>query len=564
MELTVTPNTMDFGDETAKELSKFKVYHEEDGTMIMPRYYATPLFGVPKETTHVPIEIPIIFSAALRDYQIDIVNKCVTHMKEQGGGLLSVPCGRGKTVMALKIASVLSVKTLVVVHKSFLQDQWVARANQFIESPKIGVIRQKKVDTEDKQIVIAMIQSLAKRDYGTTLFNEFGLVIYDESHHSPAKVFSQALQKTNTKYTLSLSATPYREDGLIKVMHWFLGPTIYQEKMQLNNQVVAKVLTYTSTNKLFVEKTVWRQSRAFPSCPIMINNLVDILSRDNHIINIIDTLRKDPLRKILILSGRKEHLKYLKERTDALLKQDMQKGILEKNEINTYFYTGDLKQHERQEAEQHADILFATYDMAHEGLDIERLNTIILATPKKNVVQAIGRVLRKVLKDGDIRPLIIDVVDDLSIFVNQGRLREKFYYQSKYIIDHFYIIDKEMVTKKEYMRRVKNTECDDGNNIQPPETYDKLLETPLVQFGVVPVVDDDIQDNNSYNNSYNNNGCMFGKNNNNSNSNSNSNSNNGCMFKKTEKSKPEPEPEPKPDETPKKKKKNKEHELNKT
>ena len=63
----------------------------------------------------------IKFISELRDYQIPIVEKCITHIKEFGGGQLSVPCGRGKTVMAIYIAHKLGLKTLVIVHQSFLE-----------------------------------------------------------------------------------------------------------------------------------------------------------------------------------------------------------------------------------------------------------------------------------------------------------------------------------------------------------------------------------------------------------------------------------------------------------
>jgi superfamily II DNA or RNA helicase len=59
--------------------------------------------------------------------------------------------------MALNILSKLKKKTLIIVHKEFLLNQWVERIEQFIPSAKIGVIRQNICDIENKDIVIGML-----------------------------------------------------------------------------------------------------------------------------------------------------------------------------------------------------------------------------------------------------------------------------------------------------------------------------------------------------------------------------------------------------------------------
>ena len=109
---------------------------------------------------------------------------------EYGGGIISVPCGYGKTVIALYIAAKLNLKTLVVVHKEFLVNQWKERIEQFIPDAEIGRIQSKIVKSQNKDIVIGMLQSISMIDYDDDLFNDFGLVIYDECHHLGAEVFS--------------------------------------------------------------------------------------------------------------------------------------------------------------------------------------------------------------------------------------------------------------------------------------------------------------------------------------------------------------------------------------
>ncbi|AYV78283.1 MAG: superfamily II DNA or RNA helicase [Edafosvirus sp.] len=378
------------------------------------------------------------------------------------------------TTMALYMACALGLKTLVVVHKSFLQDQWYDRA-QFFTNARIGLIRSKKKDVKHKDIVIGMIHSISMIDYDMKLFDEFGLVIYDECHHVAARIFSKALYKTGANYTLGLSATPYRGDGLTKVINWYLGDMMYRETKKINKLVVAKIFNYQSDSDLFVEKKRWVAGKIRPFMPTMITNLTLIPERNKFIIDIINNLRKYPERKTLILSGRIDHLEYLKNEVDKYIKEEEEKGIILENECKTYYYIGKLKQAQRREAEQNADILFASYAMAEEGLDIDRLNTIILATPQKNVEQAVGRIMRKILKKEDTKPLIIDIADYLSRFKEQSKRRLKQYTDGKYQIKEYYVQDDKLISYTDHLKnKYGYTEKEIQKNItdNPNKIYD--------------------------------------------------------------------------------------------
>lgn len=383
------------------------------------------------------------------------------------------------TSMAIYMASQLKAKTLIITHKTFLQDQWIARCKQFTNS-SIGIIRQDKVEVDGNDFVIAMIQSLSKRKYDPAIFKQFDLVVCDETHHFSSKCFSQALAKCSAKYTMGLTATPYRGDGLMHVVNWFLGDVMYEKRIKTNNQVVTKIITFRCTDPLFKEKKRWIKGKIRPDCVQMINNLVLIKQRNEHIINIINTLRRTGERKILILSGRKEHLKELKEAVDISIQKDIVENIVDGDENRTYFYTGDTKRNDRFEAEQYADILFATYDMAQEGLDIDRLNTIILATPKPDVNQAVGRVLRKVLENGDVRPLVIDIVDKLSIFVGQSEKREAFYEKSKYVSQYYYMLNDKFISAYSHLKM--NGEINENLSQEVPNNFEDILEVPPVDI----------------------------------------------------------------------------------
>jgi superfamily II DNA or RNA helicase len=474
-ELTVSPvNNMYGGEEVF-----YEQYVETEKEIIIPRYFGIKNYGEPKKYNFEPQEAKIPFITKLRDYQEPIVAKCVEHILQFGGGHLSVPCGRGKTVMAIYIAHKLGLKTLVITHQSFLQDQWIDRI-KFFTGEKAGIIRQDEVKVDGKNIVVGMIHSIASRDYGD-IFDDFGLIICDECHHYASKWFSNTISKLGGKYTLGLSATLYRNDGLVKVVHWYLGEVAYKEKIKTNNQVVVKMLNFSSKHKKFKETTKMVKGIRLPNCSKMLNNLVENKDRNTILINVINELRQQPGRKILVLSGRKSsHLPKLKNEIDNLIKADLDSGKLLQGECNTYYYTGDCKRSEREEAEKNADIIFGTFNMAQEGLDIPRLNTVIFATPKKDIVQAVGRILRKELQNGDIRPLIVDIVDNLNIFTKQGNVREKFYDQSDYKVDYFYFLDKNPISPKQYIELKK----EESENIcdKAPKDFKEILQVEPVEF----------------------------------------------------------------------------------
>jgi hypothetical protein len=134
-----------------------------------------------------------------------------------------------------------------------------------------------------------------------------------------------------------------------------------------------------------------------------------------------------------------------------------------------------MKEKDRKDAETNADILFATYDMAHEGLDIDRLNTVILTTPKKNIIQSVGRIMRRILKNGDIRPIIIDFSDELSIFKRQGEVRLKDYNESKYEVKVYYVNQDKFMSRKEYLKTFMKFTDDEINKFMEPE--DTIIPT---------------------------------------------------------------------------------------
>jgi len=410
-ELTVEPFKfgVNFGAKVEENLF-FKVYREDDKYLYIPKYYGLEKLGQPaknKESTGLAVDL--VFKGSLREEQQKIIKEVLPILEEKDGGLICLGCGQGKTVLALHLAAHFKVKTLVIVHKSFLLNQWKERIEQFTNA-NIGIIQRDKVEVEGKQIVIGMIQSIAKEKYDLEVFKDFGLVIFDEAHHAPSKYFSRALPLISCKKTVALSATPKRGDKLEKVLFWYFGPVIYKNVQEENNIVLAKIYKYTIKHEKFVEKK--QRFTGEVNRPGTISNIVTIGRRNKFIIDLVEEILIEEHRKILILSERVEHLELLKKRLD------------ERELVTTGMYVGGMKQTKLDDSAK-CTVIFGTFQMASEALDIKGLNTLVMSTPRREIEQTIGRITRD--PNPIIRPLVIDITDNLDSFVKQGYYRRNFY-----------------------------------------------------------------------------------------------------------------------------------------
>jgi len=401
-------------------IQPFPVYLESQNKIYIPKFYGINKFGkLEVDKIKGGKDIDIKFKFDLRDNQKPVVKKYLEVAKDIGGGIISVPCGFGKTVIALYLLAALKKKAIVIVHKEFLMDQWKERIEFFLPDAKIGKIQGKVIKSEGYDIVLGMLQSVSMRDYDDEVFSDFGMVIYDECHHLGAEVFSRSLMKVNCKYTLGLSATPQRSDGLTKVFEWFLGDIVYLIKKREQEDVKVKMIKYYAEDEKY--NNIKYNFKGQINNPLMINTICEYEPRNLIILNEIEECIKEK-RKILILSDRRNHLKYFKEKLDEL------------NFCSSGYYLGGMKQKDLKESED-KEVMLGTFSMASEGFDCKELNTIIFASPKSNIEQAVGRILRMEKEKRTCIPMVIDFVDNFSIFGRQSEKRKKFYEKNKYDIE---------------------------------------------------------------------------------------------------------------------------------
>ena len=392
-ELTVKPFVLN--DFSVGKIKKFKLYKESNKNLYLPRFYGYNKLGEPliRNFTN-PETININFMGDLREEQKPIYDIIYKELTNKGGAILSLKCGGGKTVFALYIACQLKLKTLVVVHKDFLMTQWKDRIEQFIPNATIGKIQQNTIDIENKDVVLAMVQSLSMKEYPPSTFSNFGLVIFDECHHLGAEVFCKCMPKVASPFMLGLSATPKRKDGLTKVFEWYIGNIAYKSKDIIDTASV-KIIKYYNNSVDYSKECLTYQKK--PCCPKMINNICNFKPRTELVINyIIDAYNEN--RNILVLSDRRNHLQLMYD-------------ILKSKSIDSGFYVGGMKPSELKVSENKS-IILGTFSMASEGMDIPKLNTILLASPKSDIIQAVGRILRQKPEFRQHTPLIIDFNDE--------------------------------------------------------------------------------------------------------------------------------------------------------
>lgn len=415
-----------FGSNQNTDVGAFHVFRENPNKFYIPRFYGIKRYGLPdKSEIEEGDDIDVEFTQTVRDYQKNVINVYMNHINTPicsgsdingNGGILELPCGFGKTICALKMISDIKKKTLIIVHKEFLMNQWIERINDFLPSSKIGKIQGKIFDIEGKDIVIGMLQTLYDKDLGANAFTSFGLTVIDEVHRIGSEQFSKTLFKTVTPYMLGISATVDRKDKLTNVLYMYIGDKIYSEGRKDDDMVCVRAINYTSHDKDFNE--IEYDFRGNPKYSTMISKLCNYGPRSDFIIKVVgDLLKEHDSKQIMILCHNRSLLTYLYE------------GICHRELATIGYYVGGMKQNDLQTTET-KQIVLATYAMAAEALDIKTLSSLIMVTPKTDITQSVGRILR--VKGNN--PIIVDIVDSHDLFQKQWVQRRRFYKKCNYRI----------------------------------------------------------------------------------------------------------------------------------
>lgn len=413
-------------DKFQKITPTFSIYYESKTRFYVPRHWGKKNFGEPEADIVSPGK-EFLNTIAFRstfpphDFQKEIIS---TFIEKGANGLICVPCGYGKTFMALYIAVQLKKRFLIIVDKEFLMNQWKSEIENFIEGARVGILQANKVQTDaDKyDVTICMIQTLCRRDFPDEFFDEYGFTIFDECHHLGTSYFSQALRKIQTKYMLGLSATPDRDDGLTRVFEYHLGEAVYKNTLRApDKEAIVKAVWFHSDDPAYDEVPVnWKGETITAK---LLNQVAEFEPRNQKIMAIVLEYLQDSDRFLLILSDRISQLEWFEKE-------------LNKHKYKHGYYIGGMKQSVLDENADKCQLLLATYQMASEAFSVKKLNTVILATPRKNVQQSTGRIFRQRIEERKVAPHIIDIIDSHDCHKRRWFVRQRFYKECEYTFQH--------------------------------------------------------------------------------------------------------------------------------
>lgn len=352
------------------------------------------------------------FEGAARPYQ----NEGVGVMMITEEGLVELPTGSGKTVLAMLLMAKLKQRALLVTTNTVVQGQTIKTARKFlgIEPGVIGEgIYQPKGD-----VVIATFQSLMNCVY--KIRNQFGLVIFDEAHHLAADSLLTICAQIPAKYRFGMTATARRRDKKNEILQYILGPKMIAPSVLS----MASYLSFPTIHFVFT-------SLEFPEAGWSgyLNELCNSRKR-NRMIALLAIKSARKFDRILVLTRLKEHVTKLADTMLVVSKQlEEHRGLVFSRGV--YELTGDTSKTIRHATldsfKQYGGILVATEDLCGEGFDMPEIEALILASPASEIRghQRVGRLMR--LCEGDKQKAVFDFVDVGSIPERLHEIRENEY-----------------------------------------------------------------------------------------------------------------------------------------
>jgi superfamily II DNA or RNA helicase len=410
----------------ANDFTNLSLYETEQAIFLPRLFYKNYPDGVQVykgQNAQEPLKTYFKFTKKLRESQLPFI-KCVLdiyNINKQVNGILKARPGLGKTVLSVYLASVLGLKTIVIVDTTVLMDQWVKAFSDFtdLKSNEIGIIKGKMCSL-DTPITIAMVQTLHSKIKTDMHKNiriidgaRYGLVFYDEVHAtSSSSKYAKASLLFRTPNVIGLSATPFQTSTAEILMKNTIGEILYESKDYdvipsynlhfYNSSLGAKYGGYLRRITDYIKRKSFYNS---------------IIIKSQEYLNIIISLIK--------LRQSEGHITMVLCSTKAQIQLISDKLIEEKIAHRRFF--GD----EKDEIDQiNTNLMVATYSFAGKGFDFDRLSNLIYAinlAGKKSLIQTIGRVVRLDNMNPNKKSVIDDLVDldFASIFIPDVKAKKK-------------------------------------------------------------------------------------------------------------------------------------------
>lgn len=334
----------------------------------------------------------------LRGYQ----EKAVMNMLRHPYGILQSRPASGKTIMGIAMIARRGRRALWLAHTKDLVDQAYTQAKKYLDKSLLTVSTEGKVKI-GTGITFATVQTMANFVGLERYKNYFDIVIVDECHRvctsaTSVGMFYKVVNTLAAPYKYGLSATVHRADGMIGATFAILGNVTYEVPFEdIEHQVmpvsVEAIYTNVGYNDCFLDA----------DGTMVYTKYITYLAENVHRNNIAASMLAYETHPTLVLTDRLSQ-------SEALFK------MIGREDARVI--TGKTKREVRQAAledmrEGRANILFASYNLAKEGLDIPRLSRLYMLTPHRDsavIEQAIGRIAR--MYDGKTDARCYDFVDN--------------------------------------------------------------------------------------------------------------------------------------------------------
>jgi superfamily II DNA or RNA helicase len=370
---------------------------------------------------------PVKFTGVLHPHQ----KKALRDLARHDMGVLVAPPGSGKTVIACALVAKRKLPTLILVHRKQLADQWKQRLLQFTDLARkqIGVYDSK--GARRKGVVdVGMLQTLAREKEPDKILSDYGHVIVDECHHVPAVSFEPVLKRIVARYYVGLTATPYRNDGLEKIIHMQCGPVIHSMAEGEWQLILGRTAIIRETAFRIEEEDVPQ-----PAIHEIWQQLVDDEKRTELIVrDILATTQEGEFP--LVLSDRKGHLERLLAVSQDASTDKAPRGFILTSELGKRRRSQAIAEALRLHEGGKPVFLLSTGSLIGEGFDLPELSCLMLAMPlsfKGRLVQYAGRLHRQ--REGKTGVVIYDYVDaNLGLGITMFRKRLTTYRKMGYCV----------------------------------------------------------------------------------------------------------------------------------
>jgi superfamily II DNA or RNA helicase len=360
------------------------------------------------------------FDGTLRDSQMVVRREAIDLLEKNHSVIISCFTGFGKTIGAINLACKLRLKTLIVVTRVVLMNQWEESILKFCNSTNksIPIVEIVSSSSKDDYVMcdFAIINAINIHKMEPGFLESFGTVIVDEVHLVMARKTFQSLLHLTPRYLIALSATSYRSDGLDALFSIFFG----KEKI---------------IRELHRDHTIYRVNTLFkPQVKYAINGkmdwnalLEDQASNEERNRLIVNIVKENSSRTFLILVKRikqgewlaleiEKELEKMFGKKELSMEDKMEKcdinpqisKVKEKKKGNHSKYVATLFG-SNQEFDKSCKVLIGTSAKIGTGFDFDRLDTLLLAADVRDYyIQFIGRIMRR----DDVKPVIFDLVDN--------------------------------------------------------------------------------------------------------------------------------------------------------